>query len=73
MFTVYQKTYRKAAADSIMTDLYGKPYKPWDELLPDDHEHDDFTLEELEQVEEKIKKLRGGNLAMDNSRERVRE
>lgn len=56
-----------------MTDLYGRPEKPWDELPPDDHDPDDFTLEELEQVERNIERNRGGNLAMDNNRERVRE
>lgn len=33
---------------------------------------EDFTLEELEQVEENIEKLRGGNLTYDNSRQPVK-
>ena len=57
-----------------MKDLYGRQYNPWDELPPDDHEHDpeDFTLAELEKVERNIEKMRGGNLAFDNSRQPVK-
>ena len=55
-----------------MKDLYGRQEKPWDELPPDDHDPEDFTLAELEQVERNIEKMRGGNLAFDNSRQPVK-